>query len=709
MSEEKELAAEGEQTGEWSIMPEDAPFEAGFNMKTVWAALFVGFVMLPGAIYLGLMTGSPLAGAAEWVTIILFIEMSRRSFGKLKTQEIIILYWVAGGLIMVGGRLGSGQNLFGGPFGPKIWDQYLIQSPQAAGLAEHIPAWLVPPLGSRALEKRTFWDHAWVVPMVVVFLAVLFRRITSLSMGYILFRVTHDIERLPFPMARVFAGGATALAETSAKQESWRWRVFSIGSFIGVIWGFIYVVVPALSGIFLTETIVILPIPFVDFTPAIRSILPAAVLGLGTNIATVLVGFVLPFWVVVGMFVSSMLSMLVVNPALYFAGILQRWSPGMTAIPSNVANSLDFWLSFKIGPAVLIAFLGFGMAGRALWRRSRERAARGRETAETYPLELPPNRGDIRIFKAVLIWAAGTAAMVILVYILVPEFPWWITAVFGFLWSPFTSYIGARMIALTGQPFGANFPYLREASFYLSGYKGAAVWFAPIPMYSAGGGAQMFKQLELTKCRFGSVVKMSILTLFIMFICSFIFWSLIWKLGPIPSSAYPFVQRMWPMGAMFQCLWVKSTLPPSPEPVLLASYANAASNVSQAAVPHLLGPLLGQYFTGGTLLKEVLKPNTIVAGGIVGTLLYIIITLLGAPRLLFYGMVGGMGTWPHMMIPQFFGAMLGRYYIAKRLGRKRWRAYAPILLAGYSCGFGLIGMTSVAIVLISKAISTIVF
>ena len=61
------------------------------------------------------------------------------------------------------------------------------------------------------------------------------------------------------------------------------------------------------------------------------------------------------------------------------------------------------------------------------------------------------------------------------------------------------------------------------------------------------------------------------------------------------------------------------------------------------------------------------------------------------------------------MILQFAGALLGRYYFAKRFGESKWKAYAPILLAGYSCGMGLIGMTSIAVALISKAVSSVVF
>ena len=63
----------------------DAPYEDGFSFsKTMLGALFVGFIMLPGAIYLGLVTGQSIGGAAEWVTIILFIEIAKRCFVQLK-------------------------------------------------------------------------------------------------------------------------------------------------------------------------------------------------------------------------------------------------------------------------------------------------------------------------------------------------------------------------------------------------------------------------------------------------------------------------------------------------------------------------------------------------------------------------------------------------------------------------------------------------
>lgn len=659
----------------YSLVPPDAPFEPGFNSKTLLAALFVGFLMLPGAIYLGLVTGQSMAGGAEWVTLILFIEIAKRSFVRLRTQEIIILYWVAGGLVLMGGKLGTGADLFGGPFGVLIWDQYLIQSPQADGLSEYIPDWVVPSRDSEALRERTFLHADWVKPIILLVVAVTMQRINALSLGYVLFRITSDVEKLPFPMAYVQAGGATALAETSEKKESWRWQVFSTGTFIGAVWGLVYVGVPTLSGVFLTETVSILPIPFIDFTVPMKSVLPAAVIGIGTDLVHLFIGLVLPFWIVVGAFASSLLVNVVANPVLLAEGVLHTWSPGMSAIPTMIANSFDFWLSFSIGGAITVAVVGFWTAGRAMAAASQHR--REPTPEELQARENREGRGDLPIWIALSIWAASTASFVFMVWWLVPGFPVWITALFGFVWTPIYSYIGARMIGLTGSPQGVTFPYLREASFYMSGYQGASIWFAPVPIFQWGYEVQAFRQLEITKTGFGSLVKMTAVTLVVMFVCSFLFWSWIWTLGEIPSSAYPYVQKFWPFHATMQSFWAKSTLPGA---------AGAGGVVEQIIRWDYIGVGLG--FSG---------------------LLYAALSVLHWPVAIFYGFVAGLGQWPHFVILNFIGALIGRFQLQKRFGEQRWRAYAPILLAGYSCGVGLVGMTAISVALISKSVSQVVY
>jgi hypothetical protein len=678
-TDSEEEAREQEREFE-HIMPPDAPFEDGFNMKTIWAVFFVGIVMLPGAIYLGLVTGASMAGASEWVTIILFLEIAKRSFVRLKTQELIVIYWVAGALLSVGVKLGGGPIVFGGPFGGLIWDQFLIQSPAAEGLDKYMPDWFVPPLDSGVYAARTFMDAVWIKPVAVLFLVTILSQVARLSLGYITFRITNDIEKLPFPMAPVQARGATALAETSSKQEGWRWRVFSTGTCIGMVWGLLYIVVPTLSGVFLTEKIEILPIPFIDFTSEIKSILPAAVFGIGTDILHVFIGFVLPYYVVVGSAVGSLVGNLVLNPVLYEVGILHRWSPGMTAIPARISNEFDFWLSFSIGLSLVIAITGFVTAGRAMARARKDKRGSGESDASTIN-ELPEGRGDVPIVWALVLWVAGTIGFVVLCQVLVPEFHWGWLIFFGFIYTPISSYIGARMIGLTGSPYGAEIPYLRQAAIIFSGYEGMAVWFAPLPLHNHGTSVRTYKQLELTKTKFVSYVKLTAVTSIVVFACSFLFWEFIWKLEPIPSSTYPYAQLLWPFDATMQTLWLKATLP---------------GDASSGAV-------------GVGLLREIIKWELVVSGLAAGGAFYAILVALKAPTLIFFGFVGSLSQFPHLILLQFLGALLGRHYFAKRFGEAKWKAYTPILLAGYSCGMGLIGMTSVSIALISKAVSSVAF
>jgi hypothetical protein len=183
-------------------------------------------------------------------------------------------------------------------------------------------------------------------------------------------------------------------------------------------------------------------------------------------------------------------------------------------------------------------------------------------------------------------------------------------------------------------------------------------------------------------------------------------------LAPIPSAAYPFVQLMWPMNAIWQALWNTSTLPPNAPAALFGSLGATpvpADGLPAATQGALAAPMLGTFFVGGNLLRDVINFRFIFIGLIAGTILYSINDQAGLPTLLFYGMVGGFYTWPMYTIPQFVGALVGRGYMRKRFGQERWQMYAPILLAGYSCGMGLVGMVSIAIALISKATSQIQF
>ncbi len=658
------------------VLFEQDEYRDGFGWKTLWGAIFVGIIVLPGAIYMGLITGQSLAGAAQWVTIILFVEIAKRSFVKMRKQEIIILYWVAGGLVTLGGTLGSGADLFGGPFGSLIWNQWLVRSPQAEGfgLTHLIPPWVAPPPDSPGITGRTFLAVGWIFPICMLVGHVVMSRIAALSLSYTLFRVTNDVERLDYPMAAVAAAGNLALAETSQKTEGWRWRMFSIGSVIGIAYGALYVSVPTITGAFGGTPMEIIPIPFYDVTERLGNVLPTAILGVWTDLSFFLAGFVLPFWVVVGQFAGSVLVRIIVNPILYHYGILHTWKPGMTVIPTTICNSLDFYISFTIGNAGFIALVGIVSVIFVLWRRSRKRAVHSPESDAAWR-RASLGRGDIPIKLAVGVWLVATSIYVIVCYKLVPLFPLPILLFFAFVWSPLFSYISARMLGITGVAAGISFPYLREGTFILSGYKGADIWFAPVPIWDFGYETQAWKEMELTRTKYVGYVKMSFAVIAIVLVCSFAFWSIIWKLGSqIPSSAYPYVQKFWPFNALMQSMWVSSTI--------------------------------GDH---RSFILDAMRWDYVGVGGGVAAGLYGITRLVGAPIGLFYGFIAGVGMWPHYGIPMFAGALIGRYVFARRFGEKRWSSWAPILLAGYAAGMALIAMACTAIALLARAINVIVY
>ena len=659
---EQNVAEPGTRNPEPATPPDDAlldsaPYEDGFSLRVVIGALFVGLVMMPGSIYMGLIAGQTLGPAAEWVTIILFTEVARRSFVVLKRQEVYILYYVAAGLAatVVAG------SVAGGPFTGLIWNQFFVRSPQAEGMgiAKHIPTWAVPPSDSAAITGRLLFDGAWLIPILLVVAGQILGRMNWFGMGYILFRITSDAERLPFPLAPITAEGATALAETTSKENSWRWPVFSTGSMIGIVFGAIYLGIPALTGLVLEKPIEILPIPFVDLTDNTQRALPAALVGLSFDLGIFLFAMVLPFPMVVGIFTSTLLTSVVANPFLYRAGLLPGWQPGMNLLLTKFRTDMDFWMSIGIGTALAVAVLGIA-------RVIRSGAFRLKRALPT-----PKGRGDFPLWVAGLLYVTSVSVYVTLCHILVPRFPVWVLLFFGFVWTPLNSYISARMIGLTGS--GVAFPFLREASFMLAKYQGVDIWFAPVPLGDYGGVAQQFRVLELTRTKITTILKAEMLIIPVSLVCSFLFWSFFWYLEEIPSSTYPYTARMWPFFARNQALFMTATS------------------------------------TNTQWLLQAIKPTLIASGFFVGLALYGAVAALGLPALFYYGLIGGIAGWPNAAIPLFIGACVGRYVIARRLGAEKWRRYVPVLCAGYACGVGLVGMLAVGVAIISRAVSGLPF
>ncbi|HPD31779.1 MAG TPA: OPT/YSL family transporter [Phycisphaerae bacterium] len=643
MREDRELA---EFRG---IMPPPDSWESGFNLKSVFAALFIGTVMMPGSMYMGLIAGAGLGPAAQWVTVILFMEIARRAFSTMKSPEVFVLYYMAGAAITL-------------PYTGLLWNQFLVQSDaaEATGLTRQFPTWFAPT--EDVLKQRTFFHWGWAPAITLVALQQLFTRIERFGLGYILFRITSDVEKLPFPMAPVGAAGIVALAETSTGQRSWRWRVFSIGSVIGLAFGFVYVGIPAVSGTLLLEPIQPLEIPWTDLTWRTETVLPAVPTGISFDLGHYILGMVLPLWAVVGEFIGMLLTM-IANPILHRAGVL-TWSPGSGTIGTQFSNSLDFYFSFGIGVTFAIALIGF----YHLFRSMRHRDGDSSRPDWRRLFRPPEGRGDISLWVAVAIWVGSTLTYISLCrFWLIPDFPLWILLAYGFLYTPIVSYVSARMEGVVGQY--VDIPLVREAAFILSGYQKIDVWFAPIPLTNDSGNVVYFRQVELTGTRIRSVLKAELVILPIVLVAGVLFSQFIWRLAPIPSPVYPFTQKMWELQAYNMCLTYSATT------------------------------------EGGGLFARAFQPTYVLAGTGISVAAYAFMARFGLPVMLAYGLIRGMGggMLPHFVIPHFVGAMIGHYFFRRRFGLQ-WRQYAPVLMAGFGCGMGLIGMLALGFVLVSKSV-----
>jgi hypothetical protein len=183
-----------------------------------------------------------------------------------------------------------------------------------------------------------------------------------------------------------------------------------------------------------------------------------------------------------------------------------------------------------------------------------------------------------------------------------------------------------------------------------------------------------YRQAELTGTKFRSVWKADLILIPFILICSITFANFIWSMAAIPSPAYPFTEKIWEFNAMQQTLIYSSTA--------------GERQFSQ--------------------FRQALNGWYILSGGVIGVIGYGLLAALSLPVTLFFGFVRGINnqTVPHTVLTGFLGACLGRFYFQRKLG-KSWRMYIPVVLAGFSCGMGLISMLCIGLTFLSKAVFTL--
>jgi len=119
--------------------------------------------------------------------------------------------------------------------------------------------------------------------------------------------------------------------------------------------------------------------------------------------------------------------------------------------------------------------------------------------------------------------------------------------VMAFVYAPLMSFVSARLDGLVGRNIAI--PHLHEATVFLTGYRGVEIWFVPLAGSDFGGNAEIFRVIELTGMNFRSLLKAELVMVPIVLGASLLYWSFLWRLAPIPSDAYPYVQTFWPAQA----------------------------------------------------------------------------------------------------------------------------------------------------------------
>ncbi len=653
-----------------SIMEVPGTFEDGFSLSSLLGTVFVALIMVPGALYMELVAGIGLGGAAQWVTVLLFVEVAKRANAKLSRPQLFILFYMSGMVL--------GQSVHGTP----LFRQFMVRSDAAVsfGITSWIPSWVAP--ANLDSLPRTFFQRAWLPVIGLILFNGVFGRLENMVVGYGLFRIACDIERLPFPMAPLGAQGIVAVADqvegsARTKQGDVRWRMFCIGAGVGILSGLVYMVLPTLTGAFFDDPVMVFPIPFADLTPYTQRFLPAVATGLSFEMGNFIFGMVLPFYAMLGSFIGLIVTF-IANPILYRNDLLPTWRPGDMTVDTLFSNNIDFYFAFGIGVSMAIAIYGIVNVFRSIHRRKNNIHGNG----ATQKIVDPKLRGDIPPFWIVVCYIV-TASIYIMVCGWLIDWHRGVMIVlffFAVIYTPLISYVSTKLEGMVGQII--EIPFVTQLAFILSGYQGVAVWFIPIPKANYATQTTFYKQAELLGCRFTSIWKSTIILFPVIFISMLVFSSFIWGLAPIPSSVYPYTTEMWEFFAKNACLVYSSTLgefSPFQEAIRFGDRS-------------------------GTFLAIDWR---IWIGMGLGGIMLALFDFISAPTMLLFGVVRGLGqTMPHSVLPQFLGALIGRFYFQKRYGRE-WRKMIPVVGAGFFVGGGLITILAIGLVFLSKAVTTL--
>jgi len=652
------LAASAYLSGSRRLPPMGSErLEGGLTWRALLLVILAALVFIPASTYLYLVAGVTLGAVGTYAMLVIFTYIMRMMGLELRRQEVFVMYV---GVAAVAGLASSAYFLV-------IYRMYFVESPIARSytvmgvpLPEAVPAWLAPPRGSSAYLARTFFHPDLAAPIAAWTVSMVLGMLAELSLVIVASHAFVEVQKLPFPFARVDAAVVEMLSSGERFREVVRYLM--PGFYLGLVYGFILYLGPSLG-------FPLIPLPFIDFPRLTSAALPGAVIGVATSLMPWVGGMVVPLGISAVALATSLAVwvfgnyLALTNPAL--RSLFPEWAAeyyqGMDLTRVLQRSQVRVWLPVQIGAA-----LGFAVLVLLKYRKAV--AATGRALYLSLKgggggSSLPPLR------LALACYLASTLASVAVFHYLMPHFPLAVPLVMSLVVGTLMGFASASIVGESGAGFSApgflwhTIVYLTPAP-NLTPQEAYSVFVYPpvIAGSMTGGGAQTIKAALLTGTKPSDVVKVWVIAFLAGTLVNFLSLDMFWRIAPIPSSAYPSTVVSMPATAMIDALLVTRGLRISPQ--MLAG--SAAVTVALAAAIEALGRLLKVGVSASGLMIGLFSP-------------------------------------PITAIPMFAGSALSSLVLRRRFG-ERWDQAKNVVVAGVLLGEGLAATVAVISLMLLKAV-----
>jgi len=622
---------------------ETPPLKRGLTPVSILALILAAVLFLPTSLYLNLVAGTQLAGAAVYVIAIVFASLGTFFRREVTKQELFIIYAVVGGVAS-----------FIPPYYWFVCRSYFMTSPlsykfkiNGVPLPELVPFWMAPPPNSPAHFQRALISSPWLPAILVYTTITIMGYIANISLACIFSHFFISLEKLRFPFAEVDSTLVTTLSEKPPERIGYFLSSLTAGSIIGAL-----IYLPQILGMPLV------PLPWVDLSMYTQKYLPGAIIGLATTPSTLIFGFMLPIHVTASMLIGSAACWIFGNTIFItiFPEAFPEWSKGyfegMNIAFTYQRSYLWLWISFQFGAVFgVMIFLIFRLR-KSLFKMIKEmiRPSTKADRIEIYPLR-----------TLMLIYLTSAGGTVVIHHLLIPDYPIWASLTMSLGLSFVITFVASLSVGELGIAPTAGDAW--SLATWVSGYEGYPGWFFKpfLGMGEAAGMVQRTKAAYLTETKPTDFYKALIIGYVLALVMGLISMDIFWRMAPIPSAAYPNTLIYWPTTLMSINLWATRKIQINPE--LLIS---------------------------GTIIFAIL--------GFVGMGM----ERLGVPFSLI-SVATGTTQLPPVAIMIFIGSILGKYVIARIIGKDKWLKIRGIIVAGFVAGVSLSSGISIAISLLMKA------